>query len=87
MGFRKPVIVQKALFMTMSTFLARAQYSAVEKTRACVDIRSTLAVAPQLVPARRQISETHDTLAVTSSRCCSKESDLSRRVKVLRGFL
>ena len=74
-GFRQPVIVRKALFMTTSTFLAcgplqqaRAQYSAVEKTRACVDIRSTLAVTPQLVPARRQISETLDkTLAVTSS--------------------
>ncbi|KAK0144358.1 hypothetical protein N1851_017284 [Merluccius polli] len=86
-GFRQPVMVRSAMFMATSTFLecgllhqAGAQYSAAEKTRACVEIRSTLADAPQLVPARRRISETlDDTLAVTSSRCCLKESVLSRR--------
>lgn len=50
--------------MAASTFLAGgllnhvgAQYSAAEKTRACVEIRSILADAPQEVPARRRIRE------------------------------
>ena len=57
-----------------------AQYSAVEKTRAWVDSRNVLAEAPQVVPARRRINATLDvTFALTSSRCCLKDSVRSRR--------
>ena len=86
-GFRHPVMIRRALFIATSTLLAcgllhqtGAQYSAAEKTRAWVDIRSVLAEAPQVVPARRRIRATLDvTLALTSSRCCLKVSVRSSR--------
>ena len=86
-GFRHPVMIRRALLIATSTIFVcglllhtGAQYSAAEKTRALVDTRSVLAVAPQVVPARRRISATLDIVfARTSSRCCLKVSVRSRR--------
>ena len=80
-------MVRRELLMATSTFLtcglllqAGAQYSAAENTRACVAIRSVLAEALQVLPARRRMSETLNvTLPATSSRCCLKFSIRSRR--------
>ena len=73
-------MVSRELLIAMSTFFkcglllqTWAQYSAAGNTRACVEIRSVLAEAPQVVPARRRMSATLDvTLPATSSRCCLK---------------
>ena len=57
-----------------------AQYSAAGNTMACVEIRSDLAEATQVVPARRRMSDPLDvTFPATSSRCCLKFSIRSRR--------
>ena len=73
-------MVSRELLIAMSTFFkcgpllqTGAQYSAAGNTRACVEIRSVLAEAPQVVPARRRMSATLDvSLPATSSRCCLK---------------
>ena len=52
-----------------------AQYSAAGNTRACLEIRSVLAEALQVVPARQRMSQTLDvTFPATSPRCCLKFS-------------
>ena len=73
--------------MATSTFVTcglllqtRAQYSAAENTRDCVQIRSVLADAPRVVPARRRMREPlRVILPATSSRCCLKFNIRSRR--------
>ena len=86
-GLRQPEMVRRELLIATSTFFTYglllqtgAQYSAAGNTRACVEIRSVLAEAPQVVPARRRMSATLDvTFPATSSRCCLKFSIRSRR--------
>ena len=86
-GLRQPDMVRRELLIATSTFFTcglllqtGAQYSAAGNTRACVEIRSVLAEAPQVVPARRRMSATLDvTFPATSSRCCLKFSIRSRR--------
>ena len=57
-GLRQPDMVRRELLIATSTFFTcglllqtGAQYSAAGNTRACVEIRSVLAEAPQVVPA------------------------------------
>ena len=79
-------MVRRELLVATSTFFTcgflhqtGAQYSAAGNARACVEIRSVLAEAPQVVPARRRMSETIDvTFPATSSRCCLKFGIRSR---------
>ena len=86
-GLTQPYMVRRELLIARSTFFTcglllqtGAQYSAAGNTRACVEIRSVLAEAPQVVPARRRMSATLDvTFPATSSRCCLKFSIRSRR--------
>ena len=81
-GLRQPDMVHRELLIATSTFFTcglllqtGAQCSAAGSTRACVKIRSVLAEAPQVVPARRRMSETLDvTFPATSSRCCLKSA-------------
>ena len=77
-GWRQPDMVLRELCgLLLQTW---AQYSAAGNTRACVEIRSVLTEAPQVVPARRRMSETLDvTFPATSSRFCLKFSIRSRR--------
>ena len=50
-----------------------AQDSAAEKTRAWVEMQRVFVAAPQVVPARRRISETWNVVfADIFSRCCRK---------------
>ena len=77
-GLRQPDMVRRELLIATSTFFTcvlllqtGAQYSAAGNTRACVEIRSVLAEAPLVVPARRRMSATLDvTFPATSSRYC-----------------
>ena len=89
-GLRQPYMVRRELLIETSTFFTcfycglllqtGAQYSAAGNTRACVEICSVLAQAPQVVPARRRMSVNLDeTFPATSSRCCLKFSIRSRR--------
>ena len=62
-GLRQPDMVRRELLIATSTFFTcglklqtAAQYSAAGNTRACVEIRSVLAEAPQIVSARRRMS-------------------------------
>ena len=65
-----------ATFFTCGLLLQiGAQYIAAGNTRACVEIRSVLAEAPQVVPARRRMSETLDvTVPATSSMSTNMSS-------------
>ena len=81
-GLRQPDMVRSAMLIATSTFFTcglllqtGAQYSTAGNTRACVEIRSVLAEASQVVPARRRMSETlYVTFPATYSRCCLKFS-------------
>ena len=60
-------MVSRELLTAMSTFFTCGlllqtgpQYSAAGNVRACVEIRSVLTEAPQVVPARRRMSATSD---------------------------
>ena len=83
-SLRHPEIIYKELLITTSTLLAwellhqtGVQYSVVEKARACVEIVSILAEAPQVLSARQWMSAT---LVVTFdfkvSKGCLKDSIL-----------
>ena len=74
-------LFETSTFFTCGLLLQTgAQYSAAGNTRACVEIRSVLAEAPRVVPARRRMSATLDvTFPATSSRYCLKSSIRSRR--------
>ena len=82
MGFRLPAIIRRALLMKTSIFFtcglllqAGMQYSVAEKARACVDIYSILAEALHIIPTGCRMSKTLDIiLALTSSKCCLKDS-------------
>ena len=73
---RRELLIATSTFFTCGfLFQTGAQYSAAGNTRACVEIRSVLAEAPQVIPARRRMSETLDvTFPATSSRCCLKSA-------------
>ena len=80
-------MVHRELLIATLTFFAfgllhqtGAQYSAAGNISACMDIRSVLAEAPQVVPARRRRSATLDvTFPATPSTCCLKFRIRSRR--------
>ena len=82
---RHPETVRKASFRAVSSFLTwglrhhtGAQYSAAVKTRASVEVRSVLVVAPHVVPASLRMSAVRAVvLALALSRCSLKESVLS----------
>ena len=78
---RRELLIASSTFFTCGLLLQTgAQYSAAGNTRACVEIRSVLAEAPQVVPARRWMSEIPGvTFPGTSSMCCLKFSIRSRR--------
>ena len=78
---RRELLIATTTFFTCGLLLQTgAQYSATVNTRACVEIRSVLAEAPQVVPARRRMSDTLDvTFPATSSRCCLTFSIWSSR--------
>ena len=57
---REPLIATSTFFTYGLLPQTGAQYSASGNTRACVEIRSVLEEAPQVVPARRRMSETLD---------------------------
>ena len=71
---RRKLLIATSTFFTCGLLLQTgAQYSAAGNTRACVEIRSVLAEAPQVVPASRRTSEPLDVnFPATSSRCCLK---------------
>ena len=85
-GFIAPEMVRRASFSATSSFLvwrlwhqAGEAYSALEKTRARVDVRRVLKSAPQSVPASFLIRLTRErVLAVTFCRCWLKVKLLSR---------
>ena len=81
LSVRRELLIATSTFFTCGLLLETgAQYSAAGNTRACVEIRSVLAEAPQVVPARRRMSATLDvTFPATSSRSCLKFSIRSRR--------
>ena len=55
-----------------------AQYSALENTRASVEMRSVFLEAPHVMPARQHISAAWQVVfALTLSRCCLNDSVLS----------
>ena len=66
----RELLIATSTFFTCGLLLQTGEpYSAAGNTRACVEIRSVLAEAPQVVPARRQMSETqYLTFPATSSR-------------------
>ena len=80
-GPQRELLIATSTFFTCGLlFPTGAQYSATGNTRACVAIRSVLAEAPHVVPARRRMSGSLDvTFPATSSRCCLKFSIRSRR--------
>ena len=73
---RRELVIATSTFFTCGLVLQTgAQYSTAGNTRDCVEICSVLAEAPQIVPARRRMSETLDvTFPATSSRCCLKSA-------------
>ena len=54
---RGELLIATSTFFTCGLLL---QYSAAGNNRACVEIRSVLAEAPKVVPARRRMSEALD---------------------------
>ena len=79
---RQPHMVRRELLIATSTYFTcglllqtGVQCSTAENTRACEEIHSLLADAPEVVPAIRRMSETLDvSLPATSSRCYLKFS-------------
>ena len=61
---RRELLIATSTFFTCGLLLQTgAQYSAAGNTRTCVEIRSGLAEAPQVVPARRRKSATRCNLS------------------------
>ena len=74
---RRYLLIATSIFFTCGLLLqTEAQYSAARNTRACVEIRSVLAEAPQVVQARRRMSETLD---VTFPATSDNRPELSRK--------
>ena len=69
---RRELLIATSTFFTCGFLLQTgAHYSAAGNIRAFVEIRSVLAEAHQVVPARRRMRETLDvTFPATFSRCC-----------------
>ena len=58
---RGELLIATSTFFTCGLLLQTgAPFSAAWNTRACVEIRSVLAEAPQVVPTRRRMSEALD---------------------------
>ena len=77
---RDPEDVRRELFSNTPCFFVcgllhqtSAQYSAAEKTRVWMEMRSVFVAAPQVVLARWRIRQTQDVVFADSfSRCCWK---------------
>ena len=82
---RGELLIATSTFFTCGLLLQTgAYYSAAGNTRACVEIRSVFAEAPQVVPARRRMSEALVSRCNLSfsSQHCSYSSD-ERRILTL----
>ena len=68
---RRELLIATSTFFTCGLLLQTgAQYSAAGNIRACVEILSALTEAPQVVQARRRMSDTLDVTFPTSYSWC-----------------